>query len=71
MHPPELRGALMSCSAPYELRCARRTTLLHLDKLRPSELRYSLLSYAAPFWATLHPTELRRALNELRGTLKT
>ncbi len=44
--------------------------LLPLDKLRPSELRYNLLSYATSFWATLHPTELRRTLNELRCTLK-
>jgi hypothetical protein len=44
--------------------------MLPLDKLLPSELRYSLLSYAAPFWAMLHPTELRRTLNELHGTLK-
>ncbi len=43
--------------------------LLPLDKLRPSELRYSLLSYATFFCATLHPTDLRRTLNELRGTL--
>jgi hypothetical protein len=28
----------------------------------PSELRRTLLSYAAPFWAALHPTELRWTL---------
>jgi hypothetical protein len=38
--------------------------------LHPSELCYILLSYAAPFRATLHTTELRLTLNEIRGTLK-
>jgi hypothetical protein len=64
VHPSELRCTLS------ELRCALRTTLLPLDKLGPSELCYSLLSYAASFWATLYTTELRLTLNELRGTLK-
>ena len=63
MHPSELRFTLS------ELRCALRTTLLPLDKLGHSELRCSLLSYAASF-CTLFTTELRLALNELRGTLK-
>ncbi len=64
VHPSELRCTLS------ELRCALRTTLLPLDKLGTSELRYSLLRYAAcillsytvhywvmphPKWATRHP----------------
>ncbi len=70
LHPNELRCTLLSCFAPYLSYAAIRTMLLHLDKRYPSELRYSLLSYATYFWATLHPTELRRTLNELCGTLK-
>ncbi len=53
-----------------ELRCALRATVPLWAKLRPSELCCTLLRYAAPFRATLHPTELRHTLNELRGTLK-
>ncbi len=37
-----------------------------LPKNKPA---YYHLSYAAPFWATLHPTELRCTLSELRCTL--
>ncbi len=29
------------------------------------ELRHILLSYAAPYWATPHPTEIRRTLLSL------
>jgi hypothetical protein len=38
--------------------------------LHSSELCCTLLSYAAPFRATLHTTELGLTLNELHGTLK-
>jgi hypothetical protein len=34
------------------------------------ELRNTLVSYAAPFQAMLHPTELRCTLSELRSTLR-
>jgi hypothetical protein len=40
------------------------------DKPYPSELCCILLSYAASFCDSLHPTELRLTLNELSGTLK-
>ncbi len=50
MHPPELRGTLMSYAAPSELSC----TLLSYARTL-SELRYALRallrpkSYAAPY----------------------
>jgi hypothetical protein len=34
----------------------------HWAKLHPTELRCTLLSFAAPRWATLHPRELRCTL---------
>ncbi len=34
----------------------------HWAKLHPTELRCTLLSFAAPSWATLHPIELRGTL---------
>ncbi len=36
----------------------------------PPVQRCNLLSYTAPYWATLHPNELHLTLNELSGTLK-
>ncbi len=47
-----------------------RPALQQADAL-PAELRRTLLSYAAPYWATPHPNELRRTLNELYRTLLT
>ncbi|MFN9899236.1 MAG: hypothetical protein ACK55Z_10685 [bacterium] len=38
-----------SFASPSVLRCSRRATLHPLDKLRPSELCCTLLSYAAPY----------------------
>jgi hypothetical protein len=66
-------SALLSplCCTLSELCCTLRATLHHIyAKLHHSELSYTLLIYLAPFWATLHPTELRCTLNELRCTIK-
>ncbi len=42
LHPTELSCNLLSYLAPFEL-------------LNPTMLWYAALSFAAPFWATLHP----------------
>ncbi len=69
VHHNELRCTSKICCiqlsyAASELSCI----LLSYDAL--SELSSALLSYAEPFLATLHPTELCLTLNELSGTLK-
>ena len=77
LHPNELHCTLLRYPVP--LRYAAFNWVTHHPiwaKLRPksyaaiSELSLALLSYTAPLWAMLHPTELCLTLNELRGTLK-
>ncbi len=54
LHPLSFAAPFCATLHPSELRCTLRATLHPLDKLRPFELCCTLLSYAAPYWATLH-----------------
>ncbi len=49
LHPSEIRCTLSDLRCTLKLCCTLRV------KLRPSELRCILLSYAAPYWTTPHP----------------
>ncbi len=58
----------LSCAAPYwskvhpaELH-STLTDLRYGTTLNPTELRWTLLSYAVPYWATQYPTELRSTM---------
>jgi hypothetical protein len=57
-----------------KVRCAaspaHRSFAHSYSTLRPPELRNTLVIYAAPFLAMLHPTELRCTISELRSTLR-
>ncbi len=64
--PTDLSFILLSYLAPSELGFSPYLALLYNSKLSfillsypaPSKLGCTLLSYAAPYWATLHPSEL-------------
>ncbi len=69
-HPTELCCTLLNYAAPSEQCCTLlssgalywATTVQYWATQYPTELRWTLLSYAEPYWATLNPTELRCTL---------
>ncbi len=56
-----LRSTLLSFAATTHPTGLCRTLLSYMHRT-PTELRHTLLIYAAPYWVTPHPTELRHTL---------
>ncbi len=65
-HPTEPSGTLLSYADPPELPCTLLTypapSELGCTVLYPTVLRWTILSYASPYWAATHPSELQSTL---------